>query len=41
LRRSEALSQYIARPPLSLKKISIEEKGEATVISFASENEFF
>jgi len=37
----EALSQYIARPPLSLKKISIEENGEATVISYTSDNEFF
>ena len=37
----EALSQYIARPPLSLKKISIEENGEATVISYSSDNEFF
>jgi hypothetical protein len=37
----EALSQYIARPPLSLKKISIEENGEATVISYTSGNEFF
>ena len=37
----EALSQYIARPPLSLKKISIEENREATVISFISESEFF
>ncbi|NIO10524.1 MAG: hypothetical protein GTO14_23155, partial [Anaerolineales bacterium] len=37
----EALSQYIARPPLSLKKISIEENGEATVIVYTSDNEFF
>ena len=37
----EALSQYIARPPLSLKKISIEENGEATVISYTSDNDFF
>jgi hypothetical protein len=37
----EALSQYIARPPLSLKKISIKENGEATVISYTSDNEFF
>jgi hypothetical protein len=37
----EALSQYIARPPLSLKKIGIEENGEATVISYTSDNEFF
>jgi len=28
----EALSQYIAPPPLSLKKICSEENGEATVI---------
>ncbi len=28
-------------PPLSLKKISIEENGEATVISNTSDNEFF
>ena len=28
----EALSQYIARPPISLKKMSIEENDEATVI---------
>jgi len=37
----KALSQYISRPPLSLKKISIEENGEATVISYTSDNEFF
>jgi hypothetical protein len=37
----EALSQYIARPPLSLKKISIEDNGEATVISYTSDNDFF
>jgi len=37
----EALSQYIARPPLSLKKISIRENGEATVVSYTSNNEFF
>jgi hypothetical protein len=41
IKAREALSQYIARPPLSLKKISIEENGEATVISFTSDNEFF
>jgi hypothetical protein len=40
-RTREALSQYIARPPLSLKKISIEEHGEATVISYTSDNDFF
>jgi hypothetical protein len=32
-RAREAISQYIARPPLSLKKISIEENG---VIAFSS-----
>ena len=37
----EALSQYIARPPLSLKKIGIQENGEATVISYTSDNDFF
>ena len=37
----EALSQYIARPPISLKKMSIEENGESTVISYASDNDFF
>ena len=37
----EALSQYIAHPPLSLKKIGIEENREATVISFTSQSEFF
>jgi len=37
----EALSQYIARPQLSLKKISIEENGEATVISYTFDNDFF
>jgi hypothetical protein len=36
-----ALSQYIARPPLSLKKINIEQNGEATAISYTSDNEFF
>jgi hypothetical protein len=42
----EALSQYIARrmavpPPLSLKKISIRENREATVVYYTSNNEFF
>jgi len=37
----KALSQYIARPPLSLKKMSIEENREATVVSYTSDNEFF
>jgi hypothetical protein len=37
----EALAQYLARPPLSLKKIGIEENGEATMVSFTSDNEFF
>ena len=37
----QALSQYIARPPLSLKKIGIEENGEATAVSFTSQSEFF
>jgi hypothetical protein len=37
----QALSQYIARPPLSLKKIGIEENRDATVISFTSQSEFF
>jgi len=41
IRAREALSQYIARPPLSLKKISIQENGESTVISCTSDNEFF
>ena len=36
-----ALSQYIARPPLSLKKIGIEENGDATAVSFTSQSEFF
>ena len=37
----EALSQYIARPPISLEKMSIEENGEATLISHTSNNDFF
>jgi hypothetical protein len=37
----EALSQYIARPPLSLKKMGIQENGEATVVSYISDNDFF
>ena len=45
----EALSQYIARPPLSLKKIGIEENGQspqsgdcpATAVSFTSQSDFF
>ena len=41
IKAREALSQYIARPPLSLKKIGIEENGDGTVISFTSDNEFF
>jgi hypothetical protein len=41
IKAREALSQYIARPPLSLKKISIEENGVATVVSYTSDNEFF
>ena len=41
IRAREVLSQYIARPPLSLKKIGIEENGEATAVSFTSHSEFF
>jgi pimeloyl-ACP methyl ester carboxylesterase len=41
IRAREALSQYITRPPLSLKKISIEENGVGPLISFSSDNEFF
>jgi hypothetical protein len=37
----KALSQYISRPPLSLTKMNIQENGEATVISYTSDNEFF
>lgn len=37
----ETLSQYITRPPISLKKLSIEENGEATLISYTSDNDFF
>ena len=42
----KAFSQYISRrmavpPPLSLKKMSIRDNGEATVISYTSDNEFF
>ncbi len=37
----EALSQYIARPPISLEKMSIEENGDATLISYTSNNDFF
>ncbi|HUV13079.1 MAG TPA: transposase [Acidobacteriota bacterium] len=37
----QSLSLYIARPPLSLKKISIQDNGEATVISYTSNNDFF
>ena len=37
----KALSQYISRPPLSLKKISVCENGDATGISYTSDNEFF
>ena len=33
--------EYIARPPLSLKKIIIEKNGDGTVISFTTDNEFF
>lgn len=36
-----ALSQYIARPPLSLKKIGIQANVEATMIVYTSDNEFF
>ena len=36
-----ALSQYIARPPLSLKKIGIKENGDATAVSFTFQSEFF
>jgi len=41
IRAREALSQYIARAPLSLKKIGIEENGEATAVSFTSQSEIF
>jgi hypothetical protein len=35
IRAREALSQHIARLPLSLRKISIEQNGDATAISFS------
>jgi hypothetical protein len=41
IKARETLSQYIARPPLSLKKIGIEENGDATTVSFISQSEFF
>jgi hypothetical protein len=41
IKAREALSQYIARPPLSMKKIGIEENGDATAVSFTSHSEFF
>ena len=41
IKAREALCQYIARPPLSLKKIGIEENGDATTVSFTSQSEFF
>jgi hypothetical protein len=37
----KALAQYFSRPPLSLKKISVCKNGDATVISYTSDNEFF
>jgi hypothetical protein len=37
----QVLSQYIARSPLPLKKIGIEENGDATAVSFTSQREFF
>jgi hypothetical protein len=30
----KALSQYISPPPLSLKRMSVQENGEATLISY-------
>ena len=41
----EALPQYIARrmavpPPISLKKMSIEENGDGTLISYTSNSDF-
>jgi hypothetical protein len=41
IRARQVLSQYIARPPLSLKKTDIEENGDATAVSFTSQSEFF
>lgn len=37
----KALSQYISRPPLSLKRMSVQENGEATLISYTADNGFF
>jgi hypothetical protein len=37
----KALSQYISRPPLSLKRMSVQENGEATLISYTADTGFF
>ncbi len=37
----EALSKYIARHPLSLKKISYQENGDCALIFYTSNNDFF
>ena len=37
----KALSQYISRPPLSLKKTNVFKNGDATVICYTSDNDFF
>jgi hypothetical protein len=37
----KALSQYISRPPLSLNRMSVQDNGEATLISYTADNGFF
>jgi len=37
----KALSQYISRPPLSLKRMNVQENGEATLISYTADNGLF
>jgi hypothetical protein len=41
IKAREALSQYIARPPISLKKLVFQQIGDDTLILYTPDNELF
>jgi hypothetical protein len=41
IKAREALSQYIARPPIALKKLIFQQIGDDTLIFYTPDNEFF
>ena len=41
IKAREALSQYIARPPIALKKLIFQQIGDGTLIFYTPDNEFF